>query len=53
MTTRRTRGAAITAVVLTGLAALTALATAAVPVGNLLADLFYGLFDPRVKFSDM
>lgn len=35
------------------LAALTTLATAAVLVGNLLADLLYGLFDPRVKFSDM
>ncbi|WP_445525537.1 ABC transporter permease [Streptomyces cyslabdanicus] len=35
------------------LAALTTLATAAVLVGNLVADLLYGLFDPRVKFSDM
>ncbi|MDT0573389.1 ABC transporter permease [Streptomyces sp. DSM 3412] len=35
------------------LAALTTLATAAVLVGNLFADLLYGLFDPRVKFSDM
>ncbi|MFD7506650.1 ABC transporter permease [Streptomyces sp. NPDC059850] len=35
------------------LAALTTLATAAVLAGNLLADLLYGLFDPRVKFSDM
>ncbi|MFE4667265.1 ABC transporter permease [Streptomyces sp. NPDC056716] len=35
------------------LAALTTLATAAVLLGNLLADLLYGLFDPRVKFRDM
>ncbi|MFJ4682656.1 ABC transporter permease [Streptomyces sp. NPDC091377] len=35
------------------LAALTTLATAAVLLGNLLADLLYGLFDPRVRFSDM
>ncbi|GGZ15199.1 ABC transporter permease [Streptomyces olivaceoviridis] len=35
------------------LAALTTLATAAVLVGNLLADLLYGLFDPRVEFRDM
>ncbi|MEU4098347.1 ABC transporter permease [Streptomyces sp. NPDC026673] len=35
------------------LAALTALATAAVLVGNLLADLLYGLIDPRVKPSEM
>ncbi|MEH0430335.1 ABC transporter permease [Streptomyces stelliscabiei] len=44
---------AATAVDFPLLAALTALATAAVLVGNLLADLFYGLFDPRVRFSDM
>ncbi|MET9762242.1 ABC transporter permease [Streptomyces sp. NPDC006372] len=44
---------AATAVDFPLLAALTALATAAVLVGNLLADLLYGLFDPRVKFSDM
>ncbi|NJQ03541.1 ABC transporter permease [Streptomyces zingiberis] len=35
------------------LAALTTLATAAVLVGNLLADLLYGLFDPRVNLDDM
>ncbi|MET8828488.1 ABC transporter permease [Streptomyces sp. NPDC004610] len=35
------------------LAALTTLATAAVLLGNLLADLLYGLFDPRVTFRDM
>ncbi len=35
------------------LAALATLATAAVLAGNLLADLLYGLFDPRVGFSDM
>ncbi|MCC3775202.1 ABC transporter permease [Streptomyces sp. UNOB3_S3] len=33
------------------LAALTLLATAAVLVGNLLADLLYGLVDPRVGFD--
>lgn len=35
------------------LAALTTLATAAVLAGNLLADLLYGLFDPRVDLDDM
>ena len=44
---------AATAVDFPLLAALTTLATAAVLIGNLLADLLYGLFDPRVKFSDM
>nr|WP_164396292.1 ABC transporter permease [Streptomyces harenosi] len=44
---------AATAVDFPLLAALTTLATAAVLAGNLLADLLYGLFDPRVKFSDM
>ncbi|RMB84854.1 ABC transporter permease [Streptomyces shenzhenensis] len=44
---------AATAVDFPLLAALSTLATAAVLVGNLLADLLYGLFDPRVKFSDM
>lgn len=44
---------AATAVDFPLLAALTTLATAAVLLGNLLADLLYGLFDPRVKFSDM
>ncbi|WP_189215776.1 MULTISPECIES: ABC transporter permease [Streptomyces] len=44
---------AATAVDFPLLAALTVLATAAVLAGNLLADLLYGLFDPRVKFSDM
>jgi peptide/nickel transport system permease protein len=44
---------AATAVDFPLLAALTALATAAVLVGNLLADLLYGLFDPRVKLSEM
>lgn len=44
---------AATAVDFPLLAALTVLATAAVLVGNLLADLLYGLFDPRVKLSDM
>ncbi|MFF4759390.1 ABC transporter permease [Streptomyces sp. NPDC001292] len=44
---------AATAVDFPLLAALTTLATAAVLVGNALADLLYGLFDPRVKFSDM
>ncbi|MFF4158567.1 ABC transporter permease [Streptomyces sp. NPDC001678] len=33
------------------LAALTVLATAAVLVGNLLADLLYGLVDPRIGFD--
>ncbi|MFE2968223.1 ABC transporter permease [Streptomyces sp. NPDC059340] len=44
---------AATAVDFPLLAALTTFATAAVLVGNLLADLLYGLFDPRVKLSDM
>jgi len=44
---------AATAVDFPLLAALTTLATAAVLLGNLLADVLYGLFDPRVKFSDM
>ncbi len=44
---------AATAVDFPLLAALTALATAAVLAGNLLADLLYGLFDPRVKLSEM
>ncbi len=44
---------AATAVDFPLLAALTVLATAAVLAGNLLADLLYGLFDPRVKFDDM
>ncbi|MFI8952128.1 ABC transporter permease [Streptomyces sp. NPDC053750] len=44
---------AATAVDFPLLAALTTLATAAVLVGNLLADLLYGLFDPRVKHSEM
>ncbi|MFE6194796.1 ABC transporter permease [Streptomyces sp. NPDC057838] len=44
---------AATAVDFPLLAGLTALATAAVLAGNLLADLLYGLFDPRVKLSDM
>ncbi|MGW0912527.1 ABC transporter permease [Streptomyces sp. NPDC002784] len=44
---------AATAVDFPLLAALTTLATAAVLLGNLLSDLLYGLFDPRVKFSDM
>ncbi len=44
---------AATAVDFPLLAALTTLATAAVLLGNLLADLLYGLFDPRVRFSDM
>lgn len=44
---------AATAVDFPLLAALTALATVAVLLGNLLADLLYGLFDPRVKFSDL
>ncbi|MGV9573359.1 ABC transporter permease [Streptomyces nigra] len=44
---------AATAVDFPLLAALTTLATAAVLLGNLLADLLYGLFDPRVKFHDM
>jgi peptide/nickel transport system permease protein len=35
------------------LAALTVFATVAVLLGNLLADLLYGLFDPRVDFRDM
>lgn len=35
------------------LAALTTLATVAVLVGNLLADLLYGLTDPRVKLSEL
>ncbi|WP_030178596.1 ABC transporter permease [Streptomyces violaceorubidus] len=44
---------AATAVDFPLLAALTTLATAAVLAGNLLADLLYGLFDPRVKLSEM
>ncbi|MGW1543078.1 ABC transporter permease [Streptomyces sp. NPDC002309] len=44
---------AATAVDFPLLAALTALATVAVLAGNLVADLLYGLFDPRVKLSDM
>ncbi|MFD8233859.1 ABC transporter permease [Streptomyces sp. NPDC059696] len=44
---------AATAVDFPLLAALTTLATAAVLAGNLLADLLYGLSDPRVKLSDM
>ncbi|MFJ4468366.1 ABC transporter permease [Streptomyces sp. NPDC089424] len=44
---------AATAVDFPLLAALTTLATAAVLAGNLVADLLYGLFDPRVKLSDM
>ncbi|HWU05044.1 MAG TPA: ABC transporter permease [Streptomyces sp.] len=35
------------------LAALTTLATVAVLAGNLLADLLYGLSDPRVKLSEL
>ncbi|NGO67751.1 ABC transporter permease [Streptomyces boncukensis] len=35
------------------LAALTALATVAVLAGNLLADLLYGLADPRVALEEM
>ncbi|MGW4234271.1 ABC transporter permease [Streptomyces sp. NPDC004980] len=35
------------------LAALTTLATVAVLAGNLLADLLYGLTDPRVKLSEL
>jgi peptide/nickel transport system permease protein len=44
---------AATAVDFQLLAALTAFATVAVLLGNLLADLLYGLFDPRVDFRDM
>ncbi|MFI1051418.1 ABC transporter permease [Streptomyces griseoruber] len=44
---------AATAVDFPLLAALTALATLAVLLGNLVADLLYGLFDPRVKLSEM
>ncbi|MET9444303.1 ABC transporter permease [Streptomyces sp. NPDC006610] len=44
---------AATAVDFPLLAALTALATVAVLAGNLLADLLYGLIDPRVKLSEM
>ncbi|GGS94880.1 ABC transporter permease [Streptomyces daghestanicus] len=44
---------AATAVDFPLLAALTTLATAAVLAGNLLADLLYGLFDPRVRLSDL
>ncbi|MEU3660041.1 ABC transporter permease [Streptomyces sp. NPDC032940] len=44
---------AATAVDFPLLAALTTLATVAVLAGNLLADLLYGLFDPRVKLSEM
>ncbi|MEV0124036.1 ABC transporter permease [Streptomyces sp. NPDC050703] len=42
---------AATAVDFSLLAALTALATAAVLLGNLVADLLYGLADPRVGFD--
>ncbi|MET7361152.1 ABC transporter permease [Streptomyces sp. NPDC005562] len=42
---------AATAVDFPLLAALTALATAAVLLGNLVADLLYGLADPRVGFD--
>lgn len=42
---------AATAVDFPLLAALTVLATAAVLLGNLLADLLYGLADPRVGFD--
>ncbi|WP_179120029.1 ABC transporter permease [Streptomyces tsukubensis] len=42
---------AATAVDFALLAALTALATVAVLAGNLLADLLYGLADPRVGFD--
>ncbi|MEV7426414.1 MULTISPECIES: ABC transporter permease [unclassified Streptomyces] len=44
---------AATAVDFPLLAALATLATGAVLAGNLLADLLYGLFDPRVKLSEM
>lgn len=44
---------AATAVDFPLLAALTTLAAAAVLTGNLLADLLYGLIDPRVKLSEM
>lgn len=44
---------AATAVDFPLLAALTTLATAAVLAGNLLADLLYGLIDPRVKLDEM
>ncbi len=44
---------AATAVDFPLLAALTTLATAAVLAGNLLADLLYGLIDPRVKLEEM
>src|SRR5690606_26472271 len=44
---------AATAVDFPLLAALTTLATAAVLAGNLLADLLYGLTDPRVKLDEM
>lgn len=44
---------AATAVDFPLLAALTVLATAAVLAGNLLADLLYGLFDPRVDLHDL
>lgn len=44
---------AATAVDFPLLAALTTLATVAVLAYNLLADLLYGLFDPRVKLSEM
>ncbi|MCL8010231.1 ABC transporter permease [Streptomyces sp. AS02] len=44
---------AATAVDFPLLAALTTLATAAVLLGNLLADLLYGLFDPRVRFREL
>ncbi|MGW5638567.1 ABC transporter permease [Streptomyces sp. NPDC003832] len=44
---------AATAVDFPLLAALTTLATVAVLSGNLLADLLYGLIDPRVKLSEL
>lgn len=44
---------AATAVDFPLLAALTTLATAAVLAGNLLADLLYGLVDPRVSLDDL
>ncbi|AXG80421.1 ABC transporter permease [Streptomyces paludis] len=44
---------AATAVDFPLLAALATLSAVAVLAGNLLADLLYGLFDPRVKLSDM
>lgn len=44
---------AATAVDFPLLAALTTLAAVAVLTGNLLADLLYGLIDPRVKLSEL